>query len=389
MDRPPRDDPPSEASARSSVDLSPPSADNEPVADDTSLSGPSWPRYLAIALLCLVGLALAVSFAVVMAAGDDLTFTAEPSDPETESSEAATAQQVIDLEQRAENNPAGVADAFDTATEEGVYDEPASAHPDELVRIADDDDRYEYAVYGGEYYEWESAVGENSDHVLIELEPTTAQEVIDSVAVPYEEASNEAQSAVDGEEATGFEISEKIVDDDGTYYAVSMANPGVVIVQLFVAPITAVLQSVGIAFLVVGGWLLRKAVGGVSRPLSVKSIAGLAGVAGAATVGIGVLSSSFSAFSLASLPAIAAAVVTLSLVGLFVRTRQYGPLAGVLFAVPIATITLAGVSHALFGGVGAGLFGGVLTLFALVGAGLFGWPLIAYGYWFSSTPDPT
>ncbi|GAB7020220.1 hypothetical protein JCM18750_30810 [Halostagnicola bangensis] len=339
--------------------------------------------------MCLVGLALAVSFAVVMAAGDDLTFTAEPSDPETESSEAATAQQVIDLEQRAENNPAGVADAFDTATEEGVYDEPASAHPDELVRIADDDDRYEYAVYGGEYYEWESAVGENSDHVLIELEPTTAQEVIDSVAVPYEEASNEAQSAVDGEEATGFEISEKIVDDDGTYYAVSMANPGVVIVQLFVAPITAVLQSVGIAFLVVGGWLLRKAVGGVSRPLSVKSIAGLAGVAGAATVGIGVLSSSFSAFSLASLPAIAAAVVTLSLVGLFVRTRQYGPLAGVLFAVPIATITLAGVSHALFGGVGAGLFGGVLTLFALVGAGLFGWPLIAYGYWFSSTPDPT
>ncbi len=269
MDHPPRDDPSSDGSDRSGVESSRPagetgSASNDAVSNGTGSNGPpstgsvpsrpSWPRYLAIALLCLVGLALAVSFTVVMGAAADLTFTAESFDPETEPAEAATAPEVIDLEQRAENNPDGVGDAFDSAAEEGIYDEPGSEHPDELVFVADDNDRYEYAVYGGEYYEWESAVGDNSDHVLIELEPTTAQSVMDSAAVPYDEASSEAQSAVGGEEVTGFDVSEKIVSSEESYYAVSMENPGAFLVQLLVAPITAVLQSVGVAFLVTGGW---------------------------------------------------------------------------------------------------------------------------------------
>lgn len=355
--------------------------------------GPWIGRYVAVGALGLIGLVLFLSF-TLFASGtlDELTFTAEEFDPETEPERATVASEIDDLDEQVEHspNPEETRAAFDTAVEDGAYEAADGEYPEDLRYLAEGGVQ-EYAVYEGEYYRLDGTVDSETDRLRLELEPADATEVMDDVAIPYEEASETSRRAIDEGEATGFDFGPRIVEQGGEYYAIEMSGGLDFVTSLVLAPVTIVLRAVGAAFLVVGAWLTVGLVRGDPTPLSAGNGAGLAAGAAVLVAAVSVPGDASPSFALVIWPSLAAATALLTLVGVFLNRSRVLPAVALAIGIPIVVVALAASTEAIVGvlgadpayGHGSGTFGGGIALFSLFGAGVVGWPLAVYGYFFA------
>ncbi|WP_237076822.1 hypothetical protein [Natrialba magadii] len=388
-------------------------------------------RLVAAVGLLAVGLVLTASFGIIM--GDMLSMSepaeVESFDPETELAQAAVAPAVLDLEDELTDAPADVERAVEEAAANGTYESDGD-HPDELEAVATVTwfgEPPSYAVYEGEYYEWEGSVADGDGELRIELEPTTTSTVMDDVATPYGEANELEREVVDDTRDSGLDTDPNpdtdtdtdpdsddempvtdhemsvtnaddtvdegvpnpgIVVDNGTYYAIS--SPAVESIaedewgfarQLLLGGFSALLTPVGIAFTVVGSWLTARLFRRESTTIGGRTGLSLALIA---AVVAAVVSATSSTVFVVQNALLAGGVVLLATAGHYRDRGRRRRMRNLLLAIP-AVVVLGSV-------LAAGPAGLFFAVVGLVPAGLVGWPLLIYGSRFSddaASEEPT
>ncbi|EMA41757.1 hypothetical protein [Halobiforma nitratireducens] len=211
------------------------------------------------ATLGLVVLVLALlTFTVVGIAGTP-SLSATEFDPGTDHGELATAPSVHDADNG--SPPADeIRDAFEVAATDGYYEGTIDNASGTYSFIRDD--RYEFVLVDGAFYEFEADV--DGESVVIEAEERTPESLADELAVSLENAAEPTREAIetgDPVEYPGSDGLTPIVVDDGTYYAVTLGPPkhGSNPLSGGVVLFSAGALVVAIAALTVGGcWLRRR-----------------------------------------------------------------------------------------------------------------------------------
>lgn len=359
-------------------------------SDDPSPDeGAQWPatrrRVLAASALLVVGLVLALAIPYV--GGDLSAYAGNPTvdefDPAERPGVAAADTDVVDLDDRVANGSADFREAVRTAATTGEYEATGEAVPDELLWLADSE-RFptpEYVVYDGRYYEWFGYAGSVGPSVTVELDSLTVEAAMDEIATPYAETAPETREQIDGE-AGRWGVAGVVVRN-GTYYAVSRPfwdrvgqSPTGFTKQIMGAAASTLLVPIGVAFAVVGTWLLVRL--RRRRPTAVGRVhaAVLAVVAGVVAGGLALGGSSpqFVGYYVS----MAMGVVGLVVAGDRIRRGRWLRVVAIGFGVPIAVV-VASVAT----GWGFGL---ILGIPGLMTAALVAWPLLGYGYYMGREP---
>jgi hypothetical protein len=327
---------------------------------------PSIPTLRTLALLALLVVGLACSFAFHAAVADmQVSYTATAVDPDENPALVAHASgNVTDLDGRLRGESSSVRKPVHRAAETGSFEGDV---PPELDITIDDVDT-PYVVYGGSYYRWNLTANETTTFVRIQMTPADGTSVVADVSSPYDSASPDVQRAIDSGSVTEGNVERGIYRHGETYYAVAPESDTAIAEKLLGGLLGYVLTPVGRGYVAVALGLLavryrdplRKRPLTVRRALAVASLAIPIALVGTA------LFESGSASRFVTGPSSSLVVASGVVAGALTHRRRWVPLLGFTAVVAVAAIgggVLAlGVFGAIVGGVTlvAGLVAGVV-----------------------------
>lgn len=332
-------------------------------------------RYVALAVLLLVGIVFASSFGLLLSDFES-KYAAQQVNPETDTQQvAAASNRVVDLNERVAQNPPGVKQSIEIAVSNGTY--TGTGHPGELFFIADEN--YTYAVYRDSYYRWNSTTDENSSRVTIRLRSVSATRVSDTLATPYRNASSGIKQVIrQGNASPGMTLRTGLFERNNTYYTVTVTNEASVFASIIFAPITLVLQTVGRAYAMVAAGLLilLRMKNRDLHPVTLRSSLVLAAAVVPVIWILTTLTESGSiGLRYVVQPAAGFCVALGVFAGFTVRCKTKKMLA--------ATTGLIVITAVIGSAILAGPFAAIGALFGLFIAWVASLPLVPYGYYFS------
>ncbi|AXR82541.1 hypothetical protein [Natrarchaeobaculum sulfurireducens] len=343
-------------------------------------------RHVLAVSLVVVGLVFVLSFnAVGIVAQDrEATVSATAFDPATEPEtlEPDHTVYVVDTGSPLGDEPR---EAVETAATDGEFDGEVSNAQAQFFAT----DSYEYVVFDGAVYAFESTV--DGESVTLEFDERDPASAASEIAAPVDEAESAARDAIEtGEPASTAPstLENPIVETNGEFYAVTPdIDPGMALTTV-IAPITTILAAVGVAFAITGGWLFRRFQAGEVRPLTVRRGTVLAAAAAPGMLVVSVLfRSGSSPMWVVVGTALAVASGLLLVAGVALARERLWRLAATLLGGP-ALLLAAGLVAAVLAGPVEGVMGVIFGAFGLVVVGIFAAPLVLVGYRFAVSGKP-
>ncbi|ESP89812.1 hypothetical protein [Candidatus Halobonum tyrrellensis] len=321
-------------------------------------------RSVALVGLLVVGVVCSFAFHAALTSMD-ITYTATAVQPgENPDRVARASSDVVDLDERLSGTPEAARRPVERAAVNGSF---AGNVAPELSITLDDLEAPSYAVYDGQYYDWNLTASEETTYVRIEMVPVDAETVVANISSSYDGASPEVQTAVDSGSVAGWSVGKGVYRRGGTYYAVAPESDTALAERLLGGFVGFVLTPVGRGYIAVALGVLGLRYRGplADRPLTVRRAIGVAALAVPVSLVGTLLFESGSASRFVTGPASATLVASGVVAGVLAHQRRWLALVG--FTVLIAVLTVVAISIAL-GLVGV-LLGGVM-LFVGFGAGL-------------------